>query len=327
MESNTGKGKVVCVTGASGYIASWIVKLLLLRGYTVKGTVRDPNDAMKVDHLLKLDGAKERLQLIKANLLEEGSFDQAVEGCEGVFHTASPVALNVKDPQTALIDPAVKGTLNVLKSCAKSPSVKRVILTSSVAAVLYNGKPLTSEVVVDETWFSNPDICREYKIWYTLSKTLAEDAAWKFAKENNIDMVALNPAVVIGPLLQPSLNESSAAISKLINGAQTFPNFTLGWIHVKDVANAHIQAFEISSASGRYCLFGTVAHYSDIVRILHELYPTMQLPDKCENDKPFMPVYQVSEEKARTLGIEFIPLEVSIRDTVESLREKNLINF
>ncbi|XP_054796684.1 phenylacetaldehyde reductase-like [Prosopis cineraria] len=327
MESDTGKGKVVCVTGASGFIASWIVKLLLLRGYTVKGTVRDPNDPKKVDHLLKLDGAKERLQLIKATLLEEGSFDSAVEGCEGVFHTASPVALNVKDPQAELIDPAVKGTLNVLKSCVKSPSVKRVILTSSIASVLYNGKPTTPEVVVDETWFSNPDICREYKLWYVLSKTLAEDAACKFAKENNIDMVALNPAVVIGPLLQPSLNESSAAILNIINGAQTFLNYSLGWIHVKDVAIAHIQAFEISSASGRYCLVETVAHYSDIVKILHELYPTLRLPEKCENDEPLQAVYQVSKEKARTLGIEFTPLETSLKETVESLKENNFINF
>ncbi|XP_054796681.1 phenylacetaldehyde reductase-like isoform X3 [Prosopis cineraria] len=309
MESNSGKGKVVCVTGATGFIASWIVKLLLLRGYTVKGTVRDPNDSGKVGHLLKLEGAKERLQLIKANLLEEGSFDQAVE--------------------TELIDPAVKGTLNVLKSCAKSPYVKRVILTSSLAAVVYNGRPMTPEVVVDETWFSNPDICRENKFWYALSKTLAEDAAWKFSKENSIDMVALNPTVAIGPLLQPSLNESSAAVLNIINGAKTFPNLSFGWINVKDVANAHIQAFEISSASGRYCLVETTLHYSDVVKILLELYPTLQLPEKCdcEDDKAFMPVYQVSKEKARTLGIEFIPLEASLKETLESLKEKNLVNF
>ncbi|KAI9117856.1 hypothetical protein K1719_011271 [Acacia pycnantha] len=257
MESNTGNGKVVCVTGASGFIASWLVKLLLLRGYTVKGTVRDPSDSVK-----------------------------SVAGCEAVFHTASPVFHNVKDPQ-----------------------------------------PTTPEVIVDETWFSNPDICRENKLWYALSKTLAEDAAWKFAKENNLDMVALNPTMVIGPLLQPSLNNSSSAISNLINGVQTFPNVCMGWIHVTDVANAHIQAFEISSASGRYCLFGTVAHYSDIVKILHELYPTLQLPEKCADDKPFMSKYQVSKEKAKTLGIEFIPLEVGLRDTVESLKEKKFINL
>ncbi|KAK4278711.1 hypothetical protein QN277_016519 [Acacia crassicarpa] len=145
MESNTGKGRVVCVTGASGFIASWLVKLLLLRGYTVKATVRDPNDSKKVQHLLELEGARERLSLMKADLLEEGSFDSAVEGCEGVFHTASPVSVDVKDPQTELIDPALKGTLNVLKSCAKSPSLKRVVLTSSIATMLFNGKPRTPD--------------------------------------------------------------------------------------------------------------------------------------------------------------------------------------
>ncbi|KAI4318234.1 hypothetical protein L6164_026023 [Bauhinia variegata] len=118
-------------------------------------SVRDPNDPEKVQHLLQLDGAKDRLHLFKANLLEEGSFDSVVEECE---------------------------------------------------------------VVVDETWFSHPDIFRELEVWYVLSKTLAEDATWKFAKENNIDMVALNPALVVGPLLQPTLNTCAAAVLDLING-------------------------------------------------------------------------------------------------------------
>ncbi|XP_043691732.1 phenylacetaldehyde reductase-like [Telopea speciosissima] len=101
MESETmsGTGKTVCVTGASGYIASWLVKLLLARGYTVKASVRDPNDTKKTAHLLALDGAKERLHLFKANLMDEGSFDSLVDGCEGVFHTASPVNFVDKNPQ------------------------------------------------------------------------------------------------------------------------------------------------------------------------------------------------------------------------------------
>lgn len=317
-----GAEKVVCVTGASGYIASWIVKFLLNRGYTVKATVRDTNDPKKVGHLLNLDGAKERLHLFKANLLEEGSFDSVVQGCHGVFHTASPFYHDVKDPQAELLDPAVKGTINVLKSCVKSPSLKRVVLTSSVAAVAYTGKPRTPEVVVDETWFSNPDFCRESKLWYVLSKTLAEDAAWKFVNENNIDMVTINPAMVIGPLLQPVLNTSAASVLNLVNGAQTFPNAAFGWINVKDVANAHIQAYESAAASGRYCLVERVVHYSEIVKILHDLYPTLQLPEKCADDKPYVPTYRVSKEKAKSLGIEFIPLEVSLKETVESLKEK-----
>nr|AFK47262.1 unknown [Medicago truncatula] len=325
--SSSNLGNVVCVTGASGYIASWLVRLLLHRGYTVKATVRDPNDPKKVDHLVKLDGAKERLQLFKANLLEEGAFDSVVQGCHGVFHTASPFYHDVKDPQAELIDPALKGTLNVLNSCAKSPSLKRVVLTSSIAAVAYNGKPRTPDVVVGETWFTDADFCAKSNLWYVVSKTLAEEAAWKFVKENNIDMVTINPAMVIGPLLQPVLNTSAAAILNLINGAQTFPNASFGWVNVKDVANAHILAYENASASGRHCLVERVAHYSEVVRILRELYPSLQLPEKCADDKPYVPIYQVSKEKAKSLGLEYTPLEVSIKETVESLKEKKFANL
>ncbi|MBA0548626.1 hypothetical protein Golob_019715 [Gossypium lobatum] len=291
---SSGAGKTVCVTGASGYIASWLVKQLLLRGYTVKASVRDPNDPRKTRHLLGLEGAEGRLKLFKADLLEQGSFDSVVEGCVGVFHTASPFYNDVLDPQAELLDPAVKGTLNVLSSCAKTPSVKRVVLTSSIAAVAYNGKPRTPDVVVDENWFSDPDYCKGLKLWYVVSKTMAEDSAWKFSKEKGIDMVAINPAMVIGPLLQPTLNTSAAAILNLIKGAETFPNATFGWVNVKDVATAHIQAFEIPSASG---------------------------------DKPYVPTYQVSKEKAKSLGIEFIPLDVSLKETVESLKEKGFVNL
>lgn len=312
----------VCVTGASGYIASWIVKFLLQRGYTVKATVRFPDDPKRTEHLLSLDGAKERLHLFKADLLTEGSFDSVVDGCEGVFHTASPFYHNVKDPQVELINPAVKGTLNVLGSCAKTPTVRRVVLTSSIAAVSYNGKPRTPEVVVDETWWSSPDFCKEMEMWYVLSKTLAEEAAWEFVKQKGIDMVAINPAMVIGPLLQPTLNTSSAAILNLINGAETYPNLSFGWINVKDVANAHILALENPSAEGRYCLVEQVAHYSEIVKKLLQLYPTLRLPEKCADDKPFVPVYQVSKERAKNLGVVFTPLEESLKETVESLKEK-----
>ncbi|EXB93326.1 hypothetical protein L484_015314 [Morus notabilis] len=328
MSSNvTGAGKVVCVTGASGFIASWLVKFLLQRGYTVKASVRDPNDAKKTAHLTSLDGAKERLKLFKADLLEEGSFDSAIEGCDGVFHTASPFFHDVKDPEVELLEPAIKGTLNVLSSCSKSKSVKRVVLTSSIAAVAYNGKPRTPDVVVDETWFTDPNIARESKLWYVLSKTLAEEAAWKFVKEKGIDLVTINPAMVIGPLLQPTLNTSASAILDLINGAQTFPNLSFGWVHVKDVANAHVQAFEVPSASGRYLLVERVCHYSEVVGILRELYPALRLPEKSADDKPFAPTFQVSKEKAKSLGINYIPIQTGLKETVESLKEKQFANF
>ncbi|CAI0548868.1 unnamed protein product, partial [Linum tenue] len=95
--------KTVCVNGASGYIASWLVKLLLSRGYTVRASVCDPNDPRKTEHLRALDEASERLQLFKANLLEEGLFDSVVQGCDGVFHTASPFYHDVQDPQVRFL--------------------------------------------------------------------------------------------------------------------------------------------------------------------------------------------------------------------------------
>ncbi|KAE9593447.1 putative cinnamyl-alcohol dehydrogenase [Lupinus albus] len=272
-------GKVVCVTGGSGFIASWIVKFLLQRGYTVRVTLRNPSNPRKVDHLLQLDGAKERLHLYKADLLEQGSFDSVVQGCHAVFHTASPVHFVVKDPQAELIDPALKGTLNVLQSCAKSSSLERVVLTSSISAVIFSERPKTPNVIVDETWFSDEHFCRRSQLWYTLSKTLAEAAAWKFAKENNIDMVVINPSMVAGPLLQQEVNESVEPILNLINGVP-FPNRCFGWVNVKDVAYAHIQAYEIASANGRYLMVERVVHFSQLARTLRDQYPTLQIPDK-----------------------------------------------
>ncbi|TXG55851.1 hypothetical protein EZV62_017164 [Acer yangbiense] len=308
----SGEGKVVCVTGASGYIASWLVKQLLQLGYTVKATVRDPNDPKKTEHLLALDGAKERLHFFKASLLEEGSFDFAVDGCDGVFHTASPVLLS---SNADVVDPALKGTLNVLRSCAKSSIYQK--------AVALNGKPLTPDVTVDETWFSDPAFCEKSKLWYMLGKTLAEEAAWKFSKENRINMVAINPGMVIGPLLQPTLNESVEPILNLVKGV---PCETNGWVDVRDVAKAHIQESENPTACGRYCLVERVVNHFGIFKILHGLYPDLNPPKEYSEEKASELTCRVSEEKAQSLGITYIPLEVSLKDNVESLKEKNLIN-
>ncbi|KAI3445055.1 hypothetical protein Pfo_001720 [Paulownia fortunei] len=321
-------GKLVCVTGASGYIASWLVKLLLERGYTVKGTVRNLSDPRKVAHLMALEGAEERLHLYEANLLEEGSFDSVVDGCEGVFHTASPVLLSVSVPQTELIDPAVKGTINVLRSCKKVSSIKRVVITSSMVSVMFNYNPLNPDVIVDETWFSDPIFCEEKKEWYALSKTLAEKATWKFVEENGLDLVTLHPGYVIGPLLQPTLNFTSEALLNLIKeGKQLWPSGVYRYVDVRDVALAHILAFENSSASGRYCLVGRVTYSFEALEILNGIFPSLNLPPNTKESQPASPPYQVSKERAKSLGINFTPLEVSLKDTVESLKQKKFLTF
>ncbi|GAB4832149.1 hypothetical protein Ancab_006166 [Ancistrocladus abbreviatus] len=220
-------------------------------------------DRKKIEHLLRLDGVEERLKLFNADLLEEGSFDSVVDGCDGVFHMASPVEL---------IDPTVKGTLKVLKSCAKAKSVRRVVLTSSTAAVAFTRQPINVDDIVDETWFSVASVCEELE-------TLAEKATWKFAEENGLDLVTTNAGYKLGPPLQPIINFSVEIILDLFKGP-TYPNGYVPNVDVRDVANAHIQAFEIASASGRYCLVDSSPHFSDIIEILRKSFPNLKLAEK-----------------------------------------------
>ncbi|KAK1369306.1 cinnamoyl-CoA reductase 1-like [Heracleum sosnowskyi] len=225
-----------------------------------------------------------------------------------------------------LVEPAVKGTLNVLQSCAKVPSIKRVVITSSMASVMITGKPLKPDVVVDETWFSSPVLCEEQELHYCLSKTLAEQAALKFAEEHGIDVVMLHPTFVYGPLLQPVLNVTSKGILNFIkNGQEISPDGTFKFVDVRDVAYAHIQAFEIPSACGRYCLVGTVIYSTEAFEILHKLYPAISLPETCKKEKPVGPPYHVSKERATSLGIDFLPPEVTLEGMVESFKEKRFL--
>ncbi|GKV12626.1 hypothetical protein SLEP1_g23748 [Rubroshorea leprosula] len=193
-----------------------------------------------------------------------------------------------------------------------------------MAAVVHNGKPRTPDVVVDETWFSDPDFCEKSKRWYVLSKTLAEEAAWKFAKENRLDLVTINPGFVIGPILQPTLNSTVELILNIVTGRE-LPSHGV-FVDVRDVAHAHIQAFEIPSATGRYCMVESTVDVTELWKILHQLFPMFHLNEKFE-DKPIQKQYQVSKEKIKSLGVNFIPLEVSLKDTVEYLKEKGFITF
>jgi nucleoside-diphosphate-sugar epimerase len=254
--------------------------------------------------------------------LEQGSFDQAVKGCDGVFHTASPfLTKNITDPQAQLIEPAVKGTLNVLASCAQART-KKVVLTSSVAAVAYTPKRKSTSVV-DESWWSDSDYCQETKAWYYVSKTLAERAAWDFVKEKNLDMVVINPSMVLGPVLQGSKNTSNDIILDFLNGtAKTFPNLCIGWVGVKDVAMAHILAYESANATGRYICAERELHYGDMVALLSKLYPTYPICAKdADETEPRVPQYTLSAQKVKDLGLNFQPIEEVIHETVTSFKE------
>uniref|UniRef100_A0A0D9XDS7 cinnamoyl-CoA reductase n=1 Tax=Leersia perrieri TaxID=77586 RepID=A0A0D9XDS7_9ORYZ len=299
-----GHGQTVCVTGAGGYIASWLVKLLLEKGYTVKGTNA---------HLKALDGAGERLVLCKADLLDYDSIRAAVDGCHGVFHTASPVT---DDPEQ-MVEPAVRGTEYVIKAAAEAGTVRRVVFTSSIGAVTMdpNRGP---DVVVDESCWSDLEYCKKTKNWYCYGKAVAEQAACKVSEEHGVDLVVVNPVLVVGPLLQPTVNASAVHILKYLDGsANKYANAVQAYVDVRDVVAAHVRVFEAPGASGRYLCAERVLHREDVVHILAKLFP------ECSDEvNPRKQPYKMSNKKLQDLGLQFIPVSDSLYETVKSLQVK-----
>ncbi|XP_074312728.1 cinnamoyl-CoA reductase 1 [Silene latifolia] len=316
-EAAIGNGLTACVTGAGGFIASWIVKLLLEKGYTVKGTVRNPDDP-KNGHLREMEGAKERLILCKADLQDFESLKAAINGCDAVFHTASPVT---DDPEQ-MVEPAVNGTKNVIIAAAEA-KVRRVVFTSSIGAV-YMDPNRSPDKVVDESCWSDLDFCKNTKNWYCYGKTVAEQVAWETAKELEVDLVVVNPVLVLGPLLQPSLNASIIHILKYLTGStKTYANSIQAYVHVRDVAMAHILVFENPSANGRFLCAESVLHRGEVCEILAKFFPEYPVPTKCSDEvNPRAKPYKFSNQKLQDLGLEFTPVKQCLYDTVKCLQDK-----
>ncbi|CAL9051547.1 unnamed protein product [Musa banksii] len=316
---------VVCVTGGSGFIGSWLVRLLLDRGYAVHATVMHLGDEAETAHLRALEGAAERLHLFEIDLLDPASLLAAIRGSAGVFHLASPCTVNrVHDPQTELLDPAVKGTLNVLRA-AKESGVGRVVVTSSISAIFPSpGWP--ADVVKDESCWTDLEYCRQNELWYPASKTLAEKAAWEFAEGNGLDVVVVNPGTVTGPIIPPAINASMTMLMRLLQGCtDEYPDFYMGSVHVKDVALAHILLYENPSATGRHLCVEAISHWSDFASKVAELYPDYKVPRLPKDTQPGLLRAQNPAKKLIELGMEFTSMEQIIKDAVESLKSKGYI--
>lgn len=269
------KSKPVMVTGANGYVASWLVKQLLENGITVHAAVRSPENDKKVGHLKEAaNSAQGSLKFFKADLLTPGSYKEAMEGCELVFHTASPFMSDYKDAQKELIDPALNGTANVLNSANEVATVKRVVVTSSCAAI-YSDAIETGNApggkLTEEIW--NTTASLDYQP-YSYSKTLAEKKAWEIAEsQNQWDLVTINPCLVLGPPLNPNNPSESMNILKMLGGGEMkmgAPKLGVGIVDVRDVAEAHYKAGFTPNAHGRYI---TAAHETDFLEMGTVLLP------------------------------------------------------
>jgi nucleoside-diphosphate-sugar epimerase len=280
--------QTVLVTGGSGFIGSHTILQLLAAGHQVRTTVRNLKREADVRAMLKEAGADagNRLSFFAADLENDAGWREAVAGCDFVLHVASPLPPNVPKHEDELIVPAREGTLRVLRA-SRDAGVKRVVLTSSFAAIGYGHK--VRETPFNEADWTDPhgdDVAP-----YTKSKTLAERAAWEFlAREGgSLELSVINPVGVFGPVLGPNYSTSILLVQRLMDGAMPgTPQLYFGAVDVRDVADLHIRAMTHPAAKGERFLAvaGDFLTMLDVAKILKsrmgasaKRVPTRQLPN------------------------------------------------
>ena len=282
--------KPILVTGGTGYIASWIIKYLLEKGFDVRATVRDKSNSDKYKHLSDIaENSTGKLTIFEADLLKMGSFEEAMKDCELVFHTASPFKIaGIKNAQKELIEPALEGTRNVLNSAKENSSVKRIVLTASVVSMHGDAadmKETENGIFTDKDW--NTTSSEAHKP-YSYSKVLAEKEAWKITEtQNQFDLVTVHPGFVLGPSLTKRRDSASIDFMiSMLNGKYKtgVPDLTLGIVDIRDLANVHIAAAFNPKAEGRYIATAGSANMLELASYLKKKYstkykiPKMQLP-------------------------------------------------
>ncbi|GMH19490.1 hypothetical protein Nepgr_021331 [Nepenthes gracilis] len=327
-------GKKACVVGGTGFVASLLVKLLLQSGYAVNTTARDPGNHKKISHLTALEDLGD-LKIFQADLTDESGFDAAVEGCDVVFHVATPVNFASEDPENDMIKPAIQGVRNVLKACAKAKSVKRVVLTSSAAAVSVNTLTGSGHVMTEDNWTDVDFLYAEKPpTWgYLVSKTLAEKEAFKVAQDNNIDLITIIPTLIAGPSLTPDIPSSIGLATALLTGDEFRVNALKGMqmlsgsisiSHIKDVCRAHVFLAEKQSASGRYICCAVNTSVPELVKFLSKRYPQYKIPTDFE-EIPSKPKLIISSDKLIKEGFSFkYGIEEIYDQTVEYLKAYGL---
>ncbi len=281
-------GELVLVTGGSGFIGTHCILQLLDAGYRVRATVRSLKREADVRAMLKAGGAEpgDRLSFVAADLQNDAGWPEAAAECDFALHVASPLPASVPKDENELIIPARNGTLRVLRA-ARDAGVKRVVLTSSFAAIGYGNKP--REAPFNETDWTDPNA--KGVLPYVKSKTLAERAAWDFiaSEGGNLELSVVNPVAVFGPVLGPDYSASIMVVQRLMDGAiPGCPRIYFGVVDVRDVADLHIRAMTHPAAKGERFLAvaGDFMSIRDIAKVLKsrmgaraKRVPTRELPD------------------------------------------------
>lgn len=343
------KSKPILVTGATGYVAGRLIEKLLAEGLTVNAAVRDLKNENKLSGLKELaSNLPGKINFFKADLLDDGSYDEAMNGCELVFHTASPFVRNVKDAQKDLVDPAKMGTRNVLESANRIDSVKRVVVTSSCAAMFGDGadlKDAPGHSFNEERWNTTSSLIHQP---YSFSKVEAEKEAWKIAEsQSRWELVTINPSFVLGPAINPHATSESFSILEQV-GKGDFklgtPDYAVGAVDVRDLAVAHFQAGFNENAKGRYIISGANTTFKELIGAIKKKYPqypvsTRKLPKwllwliaptvgmtRKEVDLNVGHIWRpINEKSIKELGVNYRPIEITVLEMFEQMVESGRI--
>jgi cinnamoyl-CoA reductase len=343
----------VVVTGSNGFLGSHIVKQLLEKGHTVHACVRDASQTDRVAHLQHLprhaedDDDGSHLKLFSTGDLAQpkGQFDAPMEGCDAVFHAATP--LNVKlggddngdrdgisNGERDIYEPAMVSTQEILDCISRHPSVHTLVLTSSMSAVAPQPEP----PVKDESHWSDPDAQKARGNWYGATKTVQEQMVMKWVEEkkaeaasggatisNQFKYAAICPTMVLGPSLNPNAAITTGTMGRLLNWIQhgekcgtKVPNDSMSWIHVEDCAGMHVAALEQPQASGRYMSLVESWHWNEILSRMKQLYP--KLPDFVPiPDQDKVTPTKFNLQKMNSLGVKVRSMDAILKESVDFL--------
>ena len=343
----------IMVTGATGYVAGRLVEKLLQKGHTVHAAVRDPDNRKKLQYLDRLaEALPGSIRYFKTDLLEQGSYAEAMFGCELVFHTASPFTIDVHDPVRELIQPAKLGTRNVLEQANLTPTVQRVVVTSSCAAIYGDNADLKRTpdgVFTEEIWNTSSSV--EHNA-YSYSKMVAEREAWEInGQQDRWDLVTINPTLVMGPGINPhGTSESFNMMKQYGDGTLKagVPRWGFGIVDVRDLAEAHYNAGFTPEAKGRYIVSGHNSDLADLAAPLREHFgtaypfPTRTMPkwlvwlvgplaNKAMTRKAIslnvgLPWKGDNSKGVRELGLSYRPLDETLVDFFQQMVDSGAFN-
>ena len=346
MPSQNGSRGLVLVTGGSGYIAGFCIAELLAEGWRVRATIRDLGKAETVRvSLAEIAPAAASIEFVAADLNSDTGWVQAVAGADYVLHVASPVPATRPKSDDEVVRPARDGTLRVLKA-SRDAGVKRVVITSSAAAIFY-GRPPRATPFTEADWTDETNLADTSA--YERSKTIAERAAWAWLKAEGgaLELATVNPVLVVGPLFGTDFSASLLAIKKLMDGSiPALPRFGFGLVDVRDVARLHVLAMTSpEAATRRFIASADYLWMKDIATILKaelgakgKKVPSLLVPDfVVKLFAIFDPavrgrVFELgnmrvgsSEQARRVLGWTTRPVRESILESARSLEAHGVV--